>query len=60
VLFSLGASKLLGHVFFMIHAFDPVAYVGGLAAVAAAAMAAAFIPSRRASRIDPVETLRAE
>ncbi len=60
VVLSLGASKLLVHVFFMIHAFDVAAYVGGLAAVSAAAMTAALIPSRRAARIDPVETLRAE
>jgi hypothetical protein len=60
VILAVGASKLLVHVFVMIHAFDPMAYAGGLGAVAVAAMMAALIPSRRASRIDPVETLRAE
>lgn len=60
VVLSFAASKLLVHLFLMAPAFDLVAYAGGLAVVGAAAMTAAFVPSRRASRIDPVKTLRAE
>jgi predicted permease len=59
-LVSLGLGSLLAHVFYMIRPFDFIAYVAGCAAVMIAAMASAFVPSRRASRIDPVQTLRAE
>jgi ABC-type antimicrobial peptide transport system permease subunit len=52
--------QLLASVYFMIRPFDAVAYLLGIAVVSSAAAVAAFIPSRRASRIDPVETLRAD
>jgi putative ABC transport system permease protein len=57
---SLVLSKLLVHVFYMIRAYDVAPYLVGIAVVATAAVVAALIPSLRASRIDPVETLRAE
>lgn len=39
---------------------DPVAFIGSVAIVAAAAIVAAFVPARRAGRVDPVRALRAE
>lgn len=39
---------------------DPVAFIGSVAIVAAAAIAATFVPARRAGRVDPVRALRAE
>jgi predicted permease len=39
---------------------DLAAFGGGVAVVAAAAALAAFQPARRATRVDPAETLRAE
>jgi ABC-type antimicrobial peptide transport system permease subunit len=39
---------------------DPVTYVSIVALLAAASLAAAFIPSRRAARVDPVVVLRCE
>jgi ABC-type antimicrobial peptide transport system permease subunit len=64
ILFGLILSQVLGrlltHVFYMIRPFDAIAYGAGIAVVALAAILSAFIPSRKASRIDPVETLRAE
>jgi ABC-type antimicrobial peptide transport system permease subunit len=59
-LVSLGLGNLLAHVFYMIRPFDLIAYMAACAAVTIAAIASAFVPSRRASRIDPVQTLRAE
>jgi predicted permease len=38
--------------------FDRVAYLGAMAVVLAACLAAAFIPARRAARVDPITTLR--
>jgi predicted lysophospholipase L1 biosynthesis ABC-type transport system permease subunit len=60
LLLSLTLGQLLTHVFYMIHRFDGVAYSAGIAAVGIAALASALVPSTRASRIDPVETLRSE
>jgi predicted permease len=39
---------------------DPVAFGGAVLVVSAAASLAAYYPSRRATRIDPAETLRAD
>jgi ABC-type antimicrobial peptide transport system permease subunit len=41
-------------------ATDPATYVGVTVAVFAATAAAASIPARRASRVDPMVSLRAE
>jgi predicted permease len=57
---SLVLCRVLGHFLDMIHALDAVPYFVGIAVVASASAVAAFIPSLRASRIDPAETLRAE
>ena len=42
----------------MIHAFDGGAYLGGIAIVLLACVAAGIVPSMRASRVDPMSTLR--
>jgi ABC-type antimicrobial peptide transport system permease subunit len=55
-----GGSLLLRHFLTMINAYDVVSYSSGAAIVALAALAAAFFPSSRAARINPVETLRAD
>jgi predicted lysophospholipase L1 biosynthesis ABC-type transport system permease subunit len=40
--------------------FDPLAYVGSVVTVASACALAALSPARRASRVDPIATLRQE
>jgi len=52
-------AKLLGVAFFMLRHFDLAAYARGLAVVPLPTLAAARIPSRRAARIHPMDTLRA-
>jgi len=49
------ASSLPGVV-----ALDPFTFAGFSVLLATAALAASFIPSQRATRIDPVTALRAE
>jgi len=41
-----------------INMYDGLAYGGGVLLVIAASGAAAYFPSRRAARIDPMSTLR--
>jgi putative ABC transport system permease protein len=60
VLPALGLSKIFAANMEMIDFFDTLAYLGGIATVVSAALAAAYFPSRRAIRVDPANTLRAE
>jgi predicted permease len=53
-----GVSKILASVLVMTNTFDIAAYGGGVILVLAACAAAAYIPSRRAARIDPLTALR--
>ncbi|MDR3703863.1 MAG: ADOP family duplicated permease [Candidatus Sulfopaludibacter sp.] len=57
---SLALARLLSVAFFMLRTFDLPAYTAGLTVVTLAALAAAWIPSRRAAHINPMDTLRAE
>jgi len=51
-----GMSSLL----FGISAADPITYIGVSIGLALAAALASYLPSRRATAVDPVEALRAE
>jgi predicted permease len=55
---AMGLSRILASVLTMINTFDVAAYIGGVALVLTACAAAAYFPSRRASRIDPLKALR--
>jgi putative ABC transport system permease protein len=43
-----------------VHVTDPVAYAASLIVIVAACLLAAWIPASRASRVDPMRTLRQE
>jgi len=60
LLMAVAVSKLMWSRTPMVDALDPVAYGVGLGIVAMAAVVASIGPARRAARVDPVETLRAE
>jgi predicted permease len=51
-------ARLLASQMIFMQIFDAEAFAGGLLLVVSAALAAGYIPSRRAARIDPIETLR--
>jgi predicted permease len=57
-LLALGAARFISSHLTMIPAFDAVAFVWGMVIVLAAALAAAYGPSRRAASVDAMESLK--
>jgi putative ABC transport system permease protein len=53
-------SRVLSSMLFRVTALDPITYVAVPLALLLAALAACYIPARRAATVDPAETLRSE
>jgi predicted permease len=57
---ALALTRLMSSLLFGVEPTDVVTYVAAAGVVLAAAALASYLPARRASAIDPVETLKAE
>jgi len=57
---AFAATRLLSSMLFGVGAWDPATFVSIVLLIAAVAFLAAWLPARRASRVDPVVALRAE
>ena len=57
---SLLAARSLSSLLFGIEVLDPIAFVGASLVLGTAALVAAYLPARRASRVDPVTALRGD
>ncbi|MGC2888487.1 MAG: ABC transporter permease [Candidatus Acidiferrum sp.] len=55
-----GLARFSESLLYGVHAGDPAVYAAGLALIALIALAACFIPARRATRVDPLVALRYE
>ena len=55
---AIGMSRLLASRLVFMRVFDAAAFAAGVLLVASTALAAGYIPSRRAAQIDPIQTLR--
>jgi len=53
-------TRLMESVLFDVSPADPATYLAASTALIAAAALASYLPAQQATRIDPVETLRAE
>jgi len=57
---AFGATRALGSLLFGVRAADPLTFGTVAALLIAVALAAGWLPARRAARVDPVEALRSE
>jgi len=57
---ALGLARVLDRLLFETSSRDPLAIAGVVAVVGLVTLAAAWLPARRASRVDPVRALRAD
>jgi predicted permease len=57
---ALATARLLSSLLFEVTPFDPVSIAGAVLVLLVVAVVAAYIPAHRATRIDPVEALRAD
>ncbi|HYX20754.1 MAG TPA: FtsX-like permease family protein, partial [Thermoanaerobaculia bacterium] len=60
VLLAIGLTRLLRSVLYDVRPGDPLALAGAAVLLAAVAVAAHWIPARRAARTDALEALRSE
>ena len=54
------ASRLIGKYLFGLNPLDPLAYAGVLLTLAAAGLAATYLPARRSLKLDPIRALHYE
>jgi putative ABC transport system permease protein len=57
---GLGVARLIGGLLFGVSRWDPVTLILSPAVLLAAALAAAYLPARRATRVDPLTALRCD
>ena len=57
---ALGLARLVKTMLYGIQSWDPMTLIGGVSILLVVALAASWIPARRAARVQPMEALRHE
>ena len=57
---AVALGRSMSSLLFGISSLDPMAYIAALGLTLSAAALASYLPARRASTIDPLETLKGE
>jgi len=57
---ALGLTRLVKSMLYGVQPWDPATMIGGVLVLLAVALAASWIPARRAARVQPMEALRHE
>jgi ABC-type antimicrobial peptide transport system permease subunit len=57
---SLGLTRFLSSFLYGVAALDPVVFIAVPILLSVVALAAIWLPARRASRVDPIQALRCE
>ena len=57
---ALLSTRALGTLLFNVEAVDPLMFVAMSGMLIAVGMLASYLPARRASRVDPIESLRSD
>ncbi|MDB4877629.1 MAG: permease [Gemmatimonadetes bacterium] len=60
LILALAGGRLLSKLLFEVSPVDPISFGGAIVVLGGTAFVAAYLPARRATRIDPVRALRAE